>query len=103
VDFCCKIKIQSKSFLSKRSLLMPVKGWIEVNERYCKGCELCIEACPQKVLGINREQLTTKGYHPAYLKADGCTGCAICAVVCPEAAITVYRETPARTAAPAVS
>jgi len=38
------------------------------------------------------ERLTSKGYHPAKLIADGCTGCAICAIVCPEAAITVYRE-----------
>lgn len=77
---------------------MPVKGWIEVNELYCKGCELCVEACPQNVLALNDERLTPKGYHPAYLKADGCTGCAICSIVCPEAALTVYRETPVRAA-----
>jgi 2-oxoglutarate ferredoxin oxidoreductase subunit delta len=44
------------------------------------------------------EHLTPKGYHPAFLKADGCTGCAICAVVCPEAALTVYREAVRHTA-----
>ena len=75
---------------------MPVKGWIEVDETYCKGCELCIEACPQEVLSLNMDRLTPKGYHPAHLHADGCTGCMICAVVCPEAAITVYREAPVR-------
>ena len=32
---------------------MPVKGWIEVDERYCKGCELCVSVCPQDVLGMN--------------------------------------------------
>ncbi len=77
---------------------MPVKGWIEVDEHYCKGCELCVSVCPQDVLSMNLEVLTPKGYHPAYLHADGCTGCAICAVVCPDAAITVYRETPLRRA-----
>ena len=76
---------------------MPVKGWIEVNELYCKGCELCVAACPQDVLALDMVRLTPKGYHPAYLKADdGCTGCGICAVVCPDAAITVYREAPQR-------
>jgi 2-oxoglutarate ferredoxin oxidoreductase subunit delta len=75
---------------------MPVKGWIEVNDKYCKGCELCIQACPQHVLSLDLERLTSKGYHPACLISDGCTGCAICAIVCPEAALTVFRETPVR-------
>jgi len=71
---------------------MPAKGWIEVNDQYCKGCELCINACPQDVLKLDMDRLTPKGYHPAYIFQDGCTGCAICALVCPDAAITVYRE-----------
>jgi 2-oxoglutarate ferredoxin oxidoreductase subunit delta len=75
---------------------MPVRGWIEVSEKYCKGCELCVSACPQNVMSLDMEHLTPKGYHPAQLSADGCTGCAICAIVCPEAAIAVYREIPAR-------
>ena len=79
---------------------MPVRGWIEVNEMFCKGCELCVDACPQKVLALDMEHLTPKGYHPAYLKSEGCTGCLICAIVCPEAALTVYREAPARAASP---
>ncbi len=71
---------------------MPIKGWIEVNELYCKGCELCVSACPQKVLSLDIHRLTPKGYHPVQLMKPGCTGCGICAIVCPEAAFTVYRE-----------
>ncbi len=70
---------------------MPPKGRIVVSDKYCKGCELCVDACPQTVLGLDHVHLTVKGYHPAALIAEGCTGCGICAVVCPEAAITVYR------------
>jgi 2-oxoglutarate ferredoxin oxidoreductase subunit delta len=77
---------------------MAIKGWIEVDERYCKGCEICVSDCPKHVLELDMERLTSKGYHPAHLIADGCTGCAICAIVCPEAAITVYREAPIRAA-----
>jgi 2-oxoglutarate ferredoxin oxidoreductase subunit delta len=80
---------------------MPVKGWIEVNELLCKGCELCENACPQSVLALDMERLTPKGYHPVYLKMDGCTGCAICAIVCPEAALTVYRQAPVKSVNPA--
>lgn len=80
---------------------MPVKGWIEVNELYCKGCELCISECPQNVLALDMERLTPKGYHPVALKMDGCTGCGICAIMCPEAALTVYRETPQKAVQPA--
>lgn len=75
---------------------MAVTGWIEVNELYCKGCGLCVEACPQDVLRLDMEHLTPKGYHPAQMIEETCTGCGICAVVCPDAAITVYREVPQR-------
>jgi 2-oxoglutarate ferredoxin oxidoreductase subunit delta len=71
---------------------MPARGWIEVSDMYCKGCELCISACPQDVLRMDMDRLTPKGFHPSQLYKDGCTGCAICALVCPDAAITVYRE-----------
>jgi 2-oxoglutarate ferredoxin oxidoreductase subunit delta len=78
---------------------MPVKGWIEVSDLYCKGCGLCVDECPQEVMALDMKRLTSKGYHPVVLEKDGCTGCAICAVVCPEAALTVYREIPVRRAA----
>jgi 2-oxoglutarate ferredoxin oxidoreductase subunit delta len=72
---------------------MAPKGRIVVNEAYCKGCELCVGACPQNVLVLSPVRITAKGYHPAELAEEGCTGCSICALVCPEAAIVVYRET----------
>lgn len=71
---------------------MPAKGRIVVDETLCKGCELCVGACPQDVLALSAERITAKGYHPAELIKEGCTGCGICAVVCPEAAIEVFRE-----------
>ncbi len=75
---------------------MPVKGWIEVDELFCKGCELCVNECPQHVMALNLMQLTPKGYHPVMLTKDGCTGCGICAIVCPEAALAVFREAPVK-------
>ena len=78
---------------------MPPQGGVVVDEAYCKGCELCVDACPQDVLGLAEARITAKGYHPAELIAAGCTGCGICAVVCPESAIEVYREVQSRQAA----
>lgn len=67
------------------------KGKVIFNIERCKGCDICIEACPQDSLelspGINKQ-----GYHYAVLVQDNCTGCTNCALVCPEAVITVYRE-----------
>lgn len=71
---------------------MPPKGRIIVNETYCKGCGVCVDACPQEVLELSSTRITAKGYHPAELVGQSCTGCSICAIVCPEVAITVYRE-----------
>jgi 2-oxoglutarate ferredoxin oxidoreductase subunit delta len=70
---------------------MPHKGTIEVDEALCKGCGLCIKACPQKVLGLSNGRTNSKGYSPAEIIAEGCTACTVCAVVCPDTAIIVYR------------
>jgi 2-oxoglutarate ferredoxin oxidoreductase subunit delta len=65
---------------------------IIVDERYCKGCALCVSVCPTKCIGLDPDTLTDKGYHPAMLtEPEACTGCASCAVMCPDVAITVER------------
>ena len=65
---------------------------IIVDENYCKGCSLCIVACPRDIIELDPDKLTAKGYHPARLIDEGrCTGCANCAVMCPDIAITVER------------
>jgi len=71
---------------------MPPKGRVEVDDKYCKACGICVQDCPQGVLQLAPERITAKGFHPAELAKAGCTGCGICTIVCPEAAITVYRE-----------
>jgi 2-oxoglutarate ferredoxin oxidoreductase subunit delta len=68
------------------------KGNVEFNIETCKGCELCIEACPQHSIELS-PSINTQGYHYAVLIKDNCTGCTNCALVCPDAVITVYRET----------
>ena len=69
----------------------PDRGRLEVDTEECKGCGLCIEACPPKVISLS-ERLNHFGYHTAVYKGSGCTACGICFMVCPEpGAITVLR------------
>jgi 2-oxoglutarate ferredoxin oxidoreductase subunit delta len=66
---------------------------IIVDERYCKGCGLCITVCPKDIIVLDPDRITDKGYHPAMLTDDSqCTACANCAVICPDVAITVERS-----------
>ena len=69
----------------------PDRGNVELDSEECKGCGLCVEACPPEVLHL-AECLNHYGYHPAIYLGIGCTGCGICFFVCPEpGAITVLR------------
>ena len=70
--------------------MATLRGTIDVAVDTCKGCELCVEACPQESLTLST-QINALGYHYAVLIKDNCTGCVNCALVCPEAIITVYR------------
>lgn len=68
-----------------------VKGTVKIDGKICKGCELCIIACPQDALALSAH-FNEKGYRYVELISDVCTGCVNCALVCPEAAIEVYRQ-----------
>lgn len=67
------------------------RGLLRIDTNECKGCGLCIEACPPKVIKMT-DQLNHYGYHTALYSGAGCTGCGICFMACPEpGAITVFR------------
>ena len=69
-------------------------GYIVIDAGKCKGCNLCVHACPKGVIGP-AAGLNQMGYTPAEVipdKADDCTGCTVCAIMCPDTAIAVYRH-----------
>jgi 2-oxoglutarate ferredoxin oxidoreductase subunit delta len=69
------------------------QGWtpLAIASDHCKGCELCIGACPHGVLALDTSVVNRLGYHPVRLTdALGCTSCALCARVCPDAVFTVF-------------
>ena len=70
--------------------MAKIKGTVVVDAERCKGCELCVVACPMKVLALSGE---VKGYRfSRMVSPEACTGCASCASVCPDSCITVYRQ-----------
>ena len=67
------------------------RGKLVVNDNECKGCGLCVEACPVHCIGIS-DHLNHFGYKTAQYEGARCTGCGICFMVCPEpGALSVWR------------
>jgi 2-oxoglutarate ferredoxin oxidoreductase subunit beta len=53
----------------------------------CKGCGLCIHACPSHVLAMSHE-INARGYFfPLVEHPDDCNGCRHCVLVCPDIAV----------------
>ncbi len=49
-----------------------------VNRAWCKGCNLCVAACPSRILALDEAQLV-------YVTDIGkCIFCGLCAVRCPD-------------------
>ena len=64
---------------------------VTFDENTCKGCGLCVGACPKGIVQL-KDELNAKGYHPAGVtETDKCIGCAFCATICPDCVITVER------------
>ena len=60
----------------------------------CKGCGLCVSACPKKILRLSEKELNAKGYSPVEFTDGGqeqCIACAFCATMCPDCIIKVEK------------
>ena len=62
---------------------MLTRGTVVIDVEACKGCDLCIDACPPGVLEMTTHDVNTRGYRYPLLLA-GCTGCKACARICPD-------------------
>jgi len=61
-----------------------------IDEAWCIGCTLCLDACPtDAIVGMNKRMHTVIAPH--------CTGCELCVPVCPVDCIALESATPGRT------
>jgi 2-oxoglutarate ferredoxin oxidoreductase subunit delta len=65
---------------------------VKFNYDACKGCGLCIDACPKKIIVMKKDIINSKGFNPAGVTdEDKCISCGNCAVICPDCVIEVYK------------
>jgi len=69
---------------------MAKKGQINIDRERCKGCLLCVRACPVKILEADTE-INSFGSYPAKAAyMEKCIACGNCYEVCPDVCIEVY-------------
>ena len=65
---------------------------IVIDDRYCKGCGICVRFCPKHMLEIS-EEVNARGYQTPYVvDASKCTNCRQCELLCPDFAIFAVEE-----------
>ena len=57
----------------------------------CKGCDLCINVCPNKALTKADELNKNVQYPPAPVENGKCTFCRLCEYTCPDFSIYVAK------------
>jgi len=65
---------------------------ITIQSEICKGCALCIGACPKGIIELDKCTINKKGHHPVKITDEAtCTACAFCATMCPDCAIKIEK------------
>lgn len=64
----------------------PPRGRVHIRVDRCKGCEFCVEFCPQQVLKLSSD-FNPKGFHYPIVAKDECINCNLCVFLCPDFAI----------------
>ena len=68
------------------------KGRPEISVEKCKGCGLCITACPKKILEMSKETNAQGVHYPVCINEDQCIACTFCATICPDMVIDIIKE-----------
>jgi len=62
------------------------RGEVIIYAVWCKGCRICVEFCPPKVLAMDPGE-----DHPRIVAPEKCTACHFCDTHCPDLAIVVRK------------
>ena len=62
------------------------RGEVIIYAKWCKGCHICVEFCPTKVLAMEVDE-----DYPRIVAPEKCTACHFCDTHCPDLAIVVKR------------
>ena len=65
---------------------------LTINKEACKGCGLCVTACPKKILRVSQTVSNNQGYFVVEeIAPEQFIACAFCATMCPDCVITVEK------------
>lgn len=59
-----------------------VSKQLQINQRWCKGCGICVEFCPKGVLTLIKQKIHIEN-------PEKCIKCGLCEMRCPDYAIWV--------------
>ena len=65
---------------------------ITIDKDKCKGCVLCIKACPQNTLKMSKKVNKRGQQYAEVTLPEKCTGCGICVTMCPDSAIEIIES-----------
>jgi len=75
----------------KSSQLNKNSFTIVIDDQYCKGCNLCLQVCPQKIFTRGEKRSRGGYWMPDVGKMEDCAGCLLCEMTCPDLAISVLK------------
>ena len=62
---------------------------VSIDTKLCKGCERCVEACPQNILKMTSNMNNMGYFMPEVAHKQKCIGCTLCSIACPDSAISI--------------
>ena len=58
----------------------------------CKGCGLCIRACPKNLLEMSKDTNGQGVHYPVCNDESKCIACTFCATMCPDVVIEIEKD-----------